>query len=175
MKKQLITVAVMAIMILVSLPSIAQDTSDKGGGGCAIEGTWYGANSAFLNFIFRIEKNAAGSYSVVADGFSDMDFITYCLEYTAWHGELVKTGPNTYRFRQIELCDPNPDVLGPLPGLLLWASEGEMTMTSCDRMEADIPTNGAYLWGNGKVPFVDPFDVPFPDPVVGTFERMPRP
>lgn len=36
-------------------------------------------------------------------------------------------------------------------------------------------TNGAYFWGNGKVPFVDPFDVPFPDPITGVFERMPRP
>ncbi len=176
MKQRLVTGAVVAVAMLVALPCIAQDASalDRGAG-CGIEGTWYGANSAFLNFIFGIEKNAGGAYSVVADGFSDPDFLTYCLEHTAWRGELTKTGPDTYRFRQLELCDPNPDVFGPIPGLLLWASEGEFTMTSCDGLAADIPTTGAYFWGNGKVPFVDPFDIIFPDPVTGVFERMPQP
>lgn len=60
-----------------------------------------------------------------------------------------------------------------MPGLLLWAGEGELTIVDCDRMEGDIPVVGAYFWGTGKVPFVDPFDIPFPDPVVGFFERMP--
>ncbi len=174
MKKQLITGSVMAIAMLVALPSIAQGTSDKGGGGCSIEGTWYGANSAGLNFIFRIEKNAAGGHTVVADGFSDPDIVTYCLEFTAWHGELTKTGPNTFLFRQIELCDPDPAFFGPIPGLLLWAGEGEFTLTECNRLEATIPFVGAYFWGSGKVPFIDPFDIPFPE-VTGTFERMPQP
>jgi len=174
MKKPIMTVAVMAIVVLVSLPCVAQDTSDKGGGGCAIEGTWYGSNSAALNFIFRVEKNAAGGYSVVADGFSDPDIVTYCLESTAWHGELVKTGPQTFLFRQLELCDPDPAFFGPIPGLLFWAAEGEFAMVSCDRIEAVMPIVGAYFWGNGKVPFIDPFDIPFPE-VTGTFERMPQP
>jgi len=175
MKKRLATGAIFVIVLLATLPCAAQETAAGDRGGCRIEGTWYGANSAFLNFIFGIEKNAGGSYSAVADGLSDPDILTYCLDYTAWRGELVKTGPDTYSFRQLALCDPNPDVFGPIPGLLLWASEGEFTMTSCDRLEADIPTNGAYFWGNGKVPFVDPFDVVFPDPITGVFERMPRP
>ena len=165
---------VMAAVLLFSVPCLAQNTSAEGRGGCGIEGTWYGANSAALNFIFRIEKNAAGGHIVVADGFSDMDIMSYCLEYTAWHGELAKTGPNTFRFRQIELCDPNPDVFGPIPGLLLWAAEGEFTLVDCDRLEAVMPVVGAYFWGTGKVPFIDPFDIPFPE-VTGTFERMLRP
>ena len=175
MTKQLLTGTVLVAALLIALPSIAQDTAVEGHDTCDIQGTWYGANSAFLNFIFRIEKNAAGGHSIVADGFSDADLLSYCLEYTAWHGELVKIGPRTFRFRQIELCDPNPEFFGPTTGLWLWASEGELTLTSCDRMEADIPTTGAYVWGSGKVPFVDPFDVEFPDPVTGVFERMPRP
>jgi hypothetical protein len=175
MKRRIITGAVVIIAGLIALPCIAQDMTEKGRNACGVEGTWYGANSAALNFIFRIEKNAAGGYSVVADGFSDMDVLVYCLEYTGWHGELAKIGPNTYRFRQIEICDPNPDVFGPISGLLLWASEGELTVVDCNRLEADIPTNGAYYWGTGKVPFVDPFDVPFPEPVTAIFERMPSP
>jgi len=47
-------------------------------------------------------------------------------------------------------------------------------MTSCDRLEASIPIVGAYFWGTGKVPFVDPFDIPFAE-VTGVFERMPQP
>ena len=163
-----------AAAALVALPAIAQDTAAEGGRPCAIEGTWYGSNSAALNFIFRIDKNAAGSHTVVADGFSDMDIMTYCLDYTAWHGELAKTGPTTFRFRQIELCDPNPDVFGPVPGLLLWAGEDEFTRTECNRLEATIPFVGAYFWGAGKVPFIDPVDIPFPE-VTGVFERMPPP
>ena len=58
---------------------------------------------------------------------------------------------------------------------LVRASEGELTLVGCNRLEADIPTTGADVWGSGKVPFVDPFDVEFPDPVTGVFERMPRP
>jgi hypothetical protein len=180
MTKRLVTGAVLAAALLLALPGAAQDSAHGGPGWCKIEGTWYGANSAFLNFIFRIEKNAAGGYSIVADGFSDSDLINYCLEYTAWHGELVRIGPRTFRFRQIELCDPNPatfppDLFPSETGLWLWASEGVLILASCNRLEADIPTTGAYVWGTGKVPFVDPFDVPFPDPVTGTFERMPRP
>ena len=175
MKKRLITGAAVVIALLIVLPSIAQEIAAEDRGGCGIEGTWYGANSAFLNFIFTIEKNAAGGYSIIADGFPDPDFLSYCLEYTAWRGELVKTGPRTFRFRQIELCDPNPDVFGPIPGLLLWASEGEFTVVDCHWLEADIPYNGAYFWGSGKVPFVDPFDIPFPDPVTAVFLRMPPP
>ena len=62
--------------------------------------------------------------------------------------------------------------VGPIPGLLLWASEGEFTVVDCHWLEADIPYNGAYFWGSGKVPFVDEFDIPFPDPVTGVFQRM---
>ena len=161
MKRQLVNGAVLAIALLVVLPCVAQDMALEGRDACGIEGTWYGANSAFINYIFRIEKNAGGGHTVVADGFPDMDVISYCLEYTAWHGELVKTGPDTFIFRQIELCDPNPDVFGPLPGLLLWAAEGQFTLADCTRVEASIPLVGAYLWGSGKVPFIDPFDIPF--------------
>jgi len=44
----------------------------------------------------------------------------------------------------------------------------------CDRIDAVMPVVGAYFWGTGKVPFIDPFDIPFPE-VTGTFERMPQP
>ena len=180
MTKRFVTGAAVVIALLVALPCIAQETAFEDRSTCGIEGTWFGPNSAFFNFIFRVEKNAAGGHSIVADGFTDMDLVSYCLEYTAWHGELVKTGPRTYRFRQIELCDPNPAVFPPdifpsAQGLWLWASEGEFTLTSCDQVEAFIPINGVYIWDSGKVPFVDPFDIPFPDPVTGIFERMPGP
>jgi hypothetical protein len=174
MKRQLVTVGVVAFVLAVAVPAIAQDMAGGGGRPCGIEGTWYGSNSAYLNYIFRIEKNAGGGYTVVADGFSDMDLMTYCLEYTAWHGELVRTGLRTFLFRQIELCDPNPAMFGPLPGLLLWAAEGEMTLVGCDRIDAVMPSVGAYFWGTGRVPFIDPFDLPFPE-VTGSFERMPPP
>lgn len=174
MKQRLVAGMVVAIAMFIALPCIAQENAAEDRGGCGIEGIWYGSNSAALNYIFRIEKNAAGGHTVVADGFSDMDVMTYCLEYTAWHGELTKTGPRTFLFRQIELCDPNPGVFGDLPGLLLWAGEGEFTMTSCDQIDAVIPIVGAYFWGTGKVPFIDSFDIPFAE-VTGTFERMPQP
>ena len=174
MKRNFAIGMVVVTALLVALPSVAQDLAKKGGGSCGIEGTWYGANDAGLNFIFRIDKNAAGKHTVVADGFSDPDVIVYCLDYTAWHGELVKIAPNTYRFRQIELCDPNPLVFGPIEGLLHWASEGEMTLTSCNQMDAYIPTNGAYFWGQGKEPFIDEFDIEF-GLILGTFHRMASP
>jgi len=175
MKKRLMTGVAVAITLMVALPCIAQDMVSKDRVTCGIEGTWYGSNTAALDLIFRIDKNAGGGFSAVADSLTDPDIPDYCLKSTAWHGEVVKIGPDSYRFRQIELCDPNPDVFGPIPGLLLWASEGVLTMVECDRFEADIPYNGAYIWGTGKVPFIDPFDIPFPDPVTGTFERMPQP
>ena len=55
-----------------------------------MQGTWYGANSAFLNFIFQIEKNAAGAAGFPRRRLLRCDLLTYCLEYTAWHGELVE-------------------------------------------------------------------------------------
>ena len=90
---------------------------------------------------------------------------------------MTKIGPRTFGFRQIELCDPNPDAFPGLPPelLLLWASEGELTLIGCNQVEAYIPYNGAYFWGSGKVPFVDDFDIPFPGPVTGVFDRMPPP
>ena len=185
MGKRLATVFVAAAALLVVLPSFAQDVSGGGRGPCAIEGTWYGTNTAGFNFIFRMEKNAAGGYSVVADGFAYL--LTggdYCIESTEWHGEMAKIGPTTYRFRQLELCDPTPEFLAFIqlylgvtiaPGtILLWGSEGTLSLQGCDLLLADIPFNGAYELGSGAIPFDDAPVVEF-GYVDGTFYRMPSP
>jgi len=187
MDKRLATVLVAAAALLVVLPSFAQEVSGGGRGPCGIEGIWYGTNSATFNFVFRMEKNAGGGYSVVADGFAYL--LTggeYCIESTEWHGEMAKIGPTAYRFRQLELCDPTPEFLTFIelylgvtitPGtILLWASEGTLTLQGCDLLLADIPFTGAYEWDPGDMP--TPFDdapvVEFPY-VDGTFYRMPSP
>ena len=82
MKRRLVTGAVAAIALLVVLPCLAQDVAVEGRDACDVEGTWFGANSALINYVFRIEKNAGGGHTVVADGFPDMDVLSYCLEST---------------------------------------------------------------------------------------------
>jgi hypothetical protein len=105
----------------------------------------------------------------VAEGLLDPAF---CLESTAWRGELVRTGARSYWLRQILLCD---SAVPGLPGLLLWAVEGEVVMTGCDHFDATLESVGAYFWGGDAVPFVDPFDVPFPGVVTLAYDRMPHP
>ena len=176
---------VLVIAILVTLPSFAQDVSGGGRGPCGIEGTWYGTNSAAFHFVFEMEKNAAGGYSMVADGFAYLPTGgEYCINSTEWHGEMAKIGPKTYRFRQLELCDPTPEFLAFIelylgvtitPGtMLLWGSEGTLTLQGCNQLAADIPFNGAYAWGSGAIPFDDVPIVEF-GYITGTFDRMPRP
>jgi hypothetical protein len=187
MTKRVITAAALVAALMVVLPGIAQDASDDNPRACSPEGTWYGANSSGLNFIFRIVGLGGGEYSIVADGFSIPEAINFCLDYTAWHGDMVRTGPRSYAFRQLEFCDPDPATL-PEPGIGLWfwAVEGEFTMASCDHMEAFMPVVGAYVWNPHDptfvppVPFVDPFAITFSDPgdpgtyppIVGEFFRM---
>ena len=186
MGKRLATVFIVAAALLIVLPSFAQDVSGGGRGPCAIEGTWYGTNSAAFNFVFQIEKNAAGGYSGVADGFAYLaPGVDYCTHSTAWRGELTKIAPTSFRFRQLELCDPTPEFLFVLslppfnvvidPGtVLVWASEGTLTLQGCNLLFADIPFNGAYELGSGAIPFEDTPVVDF-GYVEGTFYRMPRP
>lgn len=186
MKRVLTATAVLAALLAV-LPCIAQDANDDNPRACSPEGTWYGANSSGLNFIFRVVGLGGGKYSIVADGFSDPDVISYCLDYTAWHGDMVRTGPRSFAFHQLEFCDPDPDTFpDPGPGLWFWAVQGEFAMTSCDHMEAYMPVAGAYVWNPldpgfvPPVPFVDPFAVVFADPsdpdnyppIIGAFDRM---
>jgi hypothetical protein len=185
-KRALIGAAAVAALLVV-LPSAAGDGADAGLRACNPEGTWYGANTSGLNFIFRVVGVGGGEYSIVADGFPIPEAINFCLDYTAWHGDMVRTGPRSYAFRQLEFCDPDPATLPePGVGLWLWAVEGEFTMTSCDLMEAYMPVVGAYVWNPldpafvPPVPFVDPFDVVFSDPsdpgnfppITGEFVRM---
>ena len=66
MKRQLGIGLGMAVALLVALPSVAQEMELEDGMPCGIEGTWYGSNSAYFNFIFRIEKNAGGGHTIVA-------------------------------------------------------------------------------------------------------------
>jgi hypothetical protein len=191
MTKRVITAAALVAALLVVSPGLAQDANDDNPRACSPEGTWYGANSAFQNYIFRVVGLGGGKYSIVADGFSDPDLVTYCLDSTAWHGDMARSGPRSYAFRQLDLCDPDPAFFDPAVfpsdvGLWLWAAEGEFTMTSCDHMTAYMPNVGAYLWNPidpgfvPPVPFVDPFAVVFSDPndpdnfppTVGEFDRM---
>jgi hypothetical protein len=185
MKTNLVIGTVVAAMLLVALPCVAQDFGGQERGKCGVEGTWYGTNSAGFNFVFQIEKNAAGGYSGVADGFAYLaPGVDYCTSSTAWRGELTKLGPTAYRFRQLELCDPTPEFLAYIevflgvaiePGtILLWASEGTLTLQGCDLLLADIPFNGAYEWDSGDIPFENTPKVEF-GYVEGTFHRMPRP
>jgi hypothetical protein len=188
MRTSLLIVATVAVVLVVLPPCAAQEApSEEGWWGCNPEGTWYGSNSAGLNLILRISQVGLGRYTAVADGSSDRDVISYCLQdYTAWHGELVRTGRRTFWLRQVEFCDPDPatfppDLFPSAEGIWLWGSEGELTLTTCDLIEAFLPTAGAYVWNPldpawvPPVAFVDPFDVPFPDPVVGSFVRMASP
>ncbi|MEE4273916.1 MAG: hypothetical protein V2I67_19720 [Thermoanaerobaculales bacterium] len=186
MKHNLTIGMVVAAALLIALPAVAQDVAAEGRRSCPIEGTWYGTNSAAFNFVFQIEKNAAGGYSGVADGFAYLaPGVQYCTAYTAWRGELAKIAPGSYLFRQVELCDPTVEFLYVLsqapfnvvidPGtVLVWASEGTLTLQGCNQLLADIPFNGAYELGSGDVPFDDVPVVNF-GYVEGTFYRMPRP
>jgi len=185
MKKKLAIGTVVAAMLLVALPSTGHENVDQKWGWCDIAGTWYGTNDAGFNFVFQMERNAFGRYSMVADGFAYLPTgDEYCVNSSAWHGELARIGHRTYRFRQLELCDPTPEFLAFIdmylgvtidPGtILLWASEGTLTLDGCDQLVADIPFNGAYEWGSGDVPFDEAPVVEFGH-ITGVFDRMPRP
>jgi hypothetical protein len=155
MRKNLLTVVAVAAIMLVVPPCLAQRTEGGGAPACSPEGTWYGSNSLGENYLFSVTPTGGGRFTAVAEGLLDR---TYCLEATGWRGELVRTGPRSYWLRQILLCD---SAIPNLPGLLLWAAEGEVVMTSCDHFDATLDNVGAYFWGFGAVPFVDPFDIPF--------------
>jgi hypothetical protein len=68
MKRRWAIGTVLVIAVLVTLPGNAQDMAAEGREPCGIEGTWFGVNSAGFNFVFRMEKNAAGR-------FTDRDFL----------------------------------------------------------------------------------------------------
>jgi hypothetical protein len=156
----------LAAALLVVPPCIAQGTENAGPQACSPEGTWYGSNSLNQNYLFTLTPDGGGRYTAVAED------PTFCYEATAWRGELIRTGARRYWLRQILLCD---SAVPGLPGLLLWAVEGEVVMTSCNHFEATLDSVGAYFWGTGAVPFVDPFHVPYPGVVTLAYDRMPHP
>jgi hypothetical protein len=164
MKNRLITGVVVMVAVLVALPGLASDEETDQSLECRVEGTWFGENSSGFIAVFRIEKNAGGTYTIIADGLATGD----C---TALHGELTRISHRTVLFRQISYClEYGMAFLG--------AFEGTLELADCDHLEAVIPTSGAYYWPTTSIPFVDPFDIDFSDPgnpTTGTFTRMPSP
>ena len=169
MKTRALTLAAATAVLLATLPCTGQEAATERALACDPEGTWYGSNSLGESYLFTFTKVGGGRYIAIAKGLTDTNF---CNEATGWHGELVRTDVRTYWLRQILLCDASPAFP---PGIWLWGSEGELVMTSCDHFETVNANNGAYAWGGGAVPFVDPFDIPFPDPVYLAYDRMPSP
>ena len=166
-KRWMVAVAVVAIA-LVGVSAFAQDAGEGGRRACSPEGTWFGSNSIGENYIFTITGVGGGRFTAVADGLLDTAF---CAEATGWSGEMVKTGRNRYDIRQILLCDAYGT-------LLLWVAEGEVVLTDCDHFDALWDTAGAYFWGTGFTPFVDPFDIPMTppgEPGTASYDRMPSP
>jgi len=168
MKTRALTLAAAMAVLLAALPCAGQEPPTERSISCDPEGTWYGSNSLGQNYVFTVTGVGGGRYSATAEGLTDTNF---CNEATAWRGELVRTGARTYLLRQILLCDASP---GFPPGLWLWAFDCELVMTSCDHFDA-VGIGGAYAWGGGAVPFVDPPDIPFPDPIDLTYDRIPSP
>lgn len=169
MIKRVMMGTALAAAVLAALPCLAQGTENAGPQACSPEGTWFGSNSLGQDYLITLTPAGGGSFLAVAESLPDPNF---CYQSTGFRGELVRTGARSYWLRQILLCD---SAVPGLPGLLLWAVEGEVVMTSCDHFDATLDSVGAYFWGSGAVPFVDPFDVPFPDVVTLAYDRMPRP
>jgi hypothetical protein len=171
MKRNIVVAAVAAALIVVAAPAVAKQPGGGAGDECSPTGTWYGSNGLGQNYIFTVTRVGANRFTAVAQGLTDPSF---CIEATAWRGEMARTGPDTYELRQILLCE-SPDF-----GLVLWGGLGELTFTDCNHFDASFTDIGAYVWGAGATPFVDPFDIPFivpPDdpPLPGWYDRMPAP
>jgi hypothetical protein len=170
------------LAVLALLPGASQERNQAASRqACHPEGTWFGANTFGQTFVIRLVSVGGGRYSAVADGWD----ITYPVrEGTSFHGELVRTGPRSFRMRQISLFEDYPFPGFP-PGPFLVGAEGEVTMTgaSCDHFEVAFDNVGAYFWEPfgpffdpdfvWPVPFVDEFDIPFP-PGVARYDRMPE-
>ena len=166
-KRWMVAVAVVAIA-LVGVSAFAQDAGEGGRRACSPEGTWFGSNAIGENYIFTITGVGGERYMAVADGLNDPAF---CAEASKWRGEMVKTGRNRYKLRQILLCDAYET-------LLLWAVEGEVVFSGCDHIDVLFDSIGAYLWGTEFTPFVDPFDILFippEEPMPASYDRMPSP
>jgi hypothetical protein len=155
-------------MVLVALPAFANGPGGGAGNECSPNGTWFGSNGLGQDYLFTITRVGGGRYTAVSDGLTVPDF---CSENTAFRGDLVRTGPDTFELRQILICDSYGT-------LLLWASSGEVVFTDCDHFDALFDNIGAYFWAPGITPFVDPFDVPLippGDPLPASYDRMPAP
>ena len=178
-KRTLMSLAAV-VALLVLLPGAAQLQNQAASKrACHPEGTWFGSNTDLYTFVIRVTPLSGGRYSAVADGWNTIDPIA--LEKTAWHGELVRTGPRSFWLRQIAIFELNPALFPtPFPPLVLVGTEGEVTMTgsSCDHINMVFENTGAYFWDidldfERPVPFVDEFDFPVP-PGVASYDRMPE-
>jgi hypothetical protein len=166
--------------LLLAFPCIADgDEGDGRGHGkkCSPAGTWFGGNAEDEEFVLTITRVGGGRYMAVAEG---VNASLFCLSNTAFRGELVRTGRNTYELRQILFCEPDPLFYDPTffpPDLpVIWAVRAGLELTSCDSIDGVIDDLFVYSWLSGKTPFIDPTDVPVGDiSIEFSYSRMPMP
>ncbi len=168
------SVALMSALLL-AFPCIADDDDGRDHGGkCSPAGTWFGENAMEEEFVITITRVGGGGYMAVAEGVNASDF---CLSNTAWRGELVRTGRNTYELRQIAFCEPNPLAFPGYPSDLpvIFAVSAGLELTSCDSLDGLIDDVLIYWWYSGKTPFIDPPDYSLGFSVPISYSRMPMP
>jgi hypothetical protein len=177
-KRTLMSLAAV-VALLVLLPGAAQ-LQDQAASkrACHPEGTWFGANTSGDTYLVDFVSVGGGRYSAVSDGWNP--YALYILEKTDFRGELVRTGPRSFWFRQLAIYEFDPDLVPLPPGLYLMGAEGPVTMSgsSCDHFDMVFDVVGLYFWNPfdpdfvRPVPFVDEFDFPVP-PGVASYDRMP--
>jgi hypothetical protein len=179
MTKRTLIGAAAVVALLALLPGAAQLQSQaESRRACHPEGTWFGANTYGNTFLVDFVSVGGGRYYAVSDGFNPN--VPLALQNTGYHGELVRTGPRSFWFRQLAIYEFNPDVVPLPPGLYLMGGEGPVIMSgsSCDHFDMHIDVVGMYSWNPfdpdfvRPVPFVDEFDIPL-EPGSASYDRMP--
>jgi hypothetical protein len=156
------------ILLLFSVPGYPQGV----GNDCDISGTWYGGSDPNYQYLASFAPLGAGRYSFSAqNGYDVRPIFPGYVAATAWVGEAVKMGRNTFDTYLMSYWIPGGTSLPEVD-----IAHSRVEFIDCNTFTSTIDVFGAYLsFTPDKTPFVTPVDLDFlvGGTIVETYHRMP--
>lgn len=161
------------VLLLALLSAVAIDCAAEGfRQSCSLVGTWYGGAESPAKYLLTIVPIGPGHYGVRYD----QGFTAPIPKLSAWSGNLIKVGRNSYLSKAIALA--NTSAAPPAAGGInpqVWAIRSHVRFIDCDTLESEIDFFGVYSWG--ATPFLDTPDgsrLPPAGVIKETYRRMPK-
>lgn len=187
------------VLILLVVPALAQNVTAGQASpqaanpiSCSLAGVWYGGSDPTYSYMMSFVPTTQDRFFSVAElaGAGVLDPSVWGYKWTtAWHGEVVKSGPNSWEQWGIQylIWDPAAAAAQGVDGSApeLDVVHGKFHFTDCNTLVSTIDYYGGYFAFNQfnvptRTPFVTPVDVNWlevygVETIVETYHRMPSP